>query len=258
MGIDLLSCDAKICTFDCIYCQLGKTLTYTNERKLYVPIEAVIKELEILPEIKIDHITFSGRGEPTLAANLGEAIKAVKLIRKEPIAVLTNSTLMDREDVRKELILADFVIAKLDACSQESLKKINNPVPAIEFGDIVDGIKQFRKEYNGKLALQVMFIEENKDKFAQLAYLVNYIKPDEVQINTPLRPCNIKPLPKEEILKIKEIFTSACKPTPCAQGVGKGEFRHKEINVISVYDERVLKDVLPVSDEDTLKRRGKV
>ena len=248
LGIDLLSQEEKICNFDCVYCQLGSTIKYTVERKIYVPIEKVIEELEALPNISLDYITFSGRGEPTLAENLGEVIKAVKLIRKEPLAVLTNGSLMGEDEVRKELALADFVVAKLDACSPESLEEINRPAKGIEFGSILDGIKEFRKSYQGKLALQIMFIDKNKDDVNKLIYLTNYIKPDEVQINTPLRPCNIKPLPKEEILKIKETFTSAC----------KGEFRRKEINVISVYDERIQKEVLSISDEDTLKRRGKV
>ena len=248
LGIDLLSQGKKICNFDCIYCQLGVTKKHTLERKIYVSVKEVIEELERLPAAQIDYITFSGRGESTLAENLGQAIKAIKLIRKVPVAVLTNSSLMDKEEVRKDLALADFVIAKLDAYSPDSLQEINNPAKDIEFTNVLEGIKEFRKSYQGKLALQIMFIDKNKDDVNKLIYLTNYIKPDEVQINTPLRPCNIKPLPKEEILKIKETFISAC----------KGEFRHKEINVISVYDERAPKDVLPVSDKDTLKRRGKV
>ena len=204
LGIDLLSQEEKICNFDCVYCQLGPTKRHTIERKIYVPVEKIIEELESLPNAILDHITFSGRGEPTLAANLGWVIKAIKLIRKVPVAVLTNSSLMDKEEVRKELALADFVIAKLDAYSQESLQEINNPHQDIEFANILEGIKEFRKGYQGKLALQIMFIDKNKDNIQKFAYLTNCIKPDEVQINTPLRPCNIKPLPKEEILKIKE------------------------------------------------------
>jgi wyosine [tRNA(Phe)-imidazoG37] synthetase (radical SAM superfamily) len=248
LGIDLLSQEKKICNFDCIYCQLGSTEEHTVERKTYVPVERVIDELGELPETNIDYITFSGRGEPTLAENLGQAIKAIKLIRKIPVAVLTNGSLIDKEEVRKELALADFVIAKLDGYSPKSLQEINNPTKDIAFTNVLEGIKEFRKSYQGKLALQIMFIDKNKDNIQKFTYLTNYIKPDEVQINTPLRPCHIKPLPKEEILKIKEIFTSAC----------KGEFRHKEINIISVYDERMQKEVLSISDEDTLKRRGKV
>mgnify|MGYP001765731397 FL=1 len=242
LGIDLLSQAEKICNFDCVYCQLGPVKQYISERKIYVPVKELIEEFEGLPDTDIDYITFSGRGEPTLAANLGEVIRAVKLIRKERIAVLTNSSLMGIEEVRKELTLADFVVAKLDACSPESLKAINRPAKGVEFGSIIEGIKAFRRNYKGKLALQMMFIDNNKNDVNKLIYLANYIKPDEVQINTPLRPCNIKALTKEEIIKIKDIFIASC----------------KGVNAVSAYDERVIKDTVSLSDEDTLKRRGKV
>ncbi len=242
LGIDLLSQENKICNFDCIYCQLGPIIKYTVERKIYVPVEKVIEELEELPNVSLDYITFSGRGEPTLAANLGEAIKAIKLIRKEPIAVLTNATLMDRDEVRKELILADFVVAKLDACSLESLQEVNRPSSNIEFSGILKGIEEFKKDFKGKLAIQIMFVDPNKDDVDNFIYLANYIKPNEIQVNTPLRPCNINPLTREDVLRVKDCFISVC----------------KGIHVISVYDERASRDVLSISDEDTLKRRGKV
>jgi len=242
LGIDLLSQAEKICNFDCVYCQLGPVKQYTSERKIYVSVKEVIAELGELPDTNIDYITFSGRGEPTLAANLGEAIKAVKLIRKEPVAVLTNSSLMGLDEVRKELALADFVVAKLDAYSPESLQEINRPATEIEFGGILEGLKAFKKSYQGKLALQIMFIGNNKNDVNKLIYLANYIKPDEVQVNTPLRPCGIKALTKEEILKIKDAYIASC----------------KNVNVVSVYDERVIKDIVSLSGEDTLKRRGKV
>ncbi|MDD4980106.1 MAG: radical SAM protein [Candidatus Omnitrophica bacterium] len=242
LGIDLLSQEEKICNFDCVYCQLGPVKKHTIERKIYVPVEKIIEELEMLPQTHIDYITFSGRGEPTLAANLGEAIKAVKLVRKEPIAVLTNSSLMGTNKAREELALADFVVAKLDAYSPESLQEINRPANEVEFGSILDGIKKFRKSYGGKLALQVMFMENNKVYISKYVYLANYIKPDEIQVNTPLRPCGIKALTKEEIFKIKGNFIASC------QG----------INVVCAYDERAEKSIVSLSDEETLKRRGKV
>lgn len=242
LGIDLLSQEEKICNFDCVYCQLGPTKKYTLERKIYVPVEKVVEELEKLPDTNIDYITFSGRGEPALAANLGEAIKAVKLIRKEPIAVLTNSSLIWLDGVRKELILADFVVAKLDACSPGSLQEINRTAKGVEFGSILEGIKEFKKSYQGKLALQIMFTENNKQDINKYGYLANYIKPDEIQVNTPLRNCDIKPLASDKITKIKACFALAC----------------KGINIVSVYDKRTPKVVRSISDEGTLKRRGKV
>ncbi|MDD5584909.1 MAG: radical SAM protein [Candidatus Omnitrophica bacterium] len=242
LGVDLLSQEEKICNFDCIYCQLGPVKKYTSERKIYVPVKEVIKELGALPGVNIDYITFSGRGEPTLAANLGEAIKTVKSIRKERIAVLTNSSLMGSDAVRNELFLADFVVAKLDAGSAGSLQEINRPAQGVGFESIFEGIKVFQKNYRGKLALQMMFVDNNKNDVNKLIYLTNYIQPDEIQVNTPLRPCGIRALIKEEILKIKDSFIASC----------------KGINVVSIYDARALKDIVSLSDEDTLRRRGKI
>jgi wyosine [tRNA(Phe)-imidazoG37] synthetase (radical SAM superfamily) len=154
---------------------------------------------------------------------------------------------MDKEEVRIELAAADFVVAKLDAYVQDSFRQINRPENDLEFGAVLDGIKQFRKEYSGKLALQIMFIEENKNNVAQLAYLVNYTKPDEIQINTPLRSCNVKPLPKEDILRIKEYFIDKC----------GFRFDGSKVDVISVYDTNARKEISPISSRDMLKRRGK-
>jgi len=237
LGIDPISCRDKVCTFDCVYCQLGKTVEFIRQRKAYVQMPDILQEIKTLPLVKIDYITFSGRGEPTLAKNLGSLIKAVRKIRKEKIAVITNSSLLGRQDVRRDLMRADFVVAKLDACSQKSFKAINKPMRGIGFYDILNGIKKFRKEYKGRLALQVMFINENRDDAPDIAKLAKEIKPDEIQINTPLRPCRAKPLSRQEILNIKEYF--------------------KDMNVISVYDVKK-KRVVPISSENTLKRRGKI
>ncbi|MDI6735047.1 MAG: radical SAM protein [bacterium] len=241
LGIDLLSQRHRICTFDCIYCQLGKGPHYEIERKVYVPTRNIIKELEMLSltqrEVlpQIDYVTLSGRGEPTLAENLGEVIKAIKAIRKEPVAVLTNASLIIKDKIRAELSLADFVSVKLDASSEESFELLNKPAPGIKFAESIDGIKQFRKEYGGRFGLQLMFIAQNKDNAPGLAELAFEINPAEVQINTPLRPCPTKPLSKEEISVIKGYF--------------------KGLNVVSVYDAKH-KDVKPINLEDTLKRRG--
>ena len=141
LGVDLLSREEKICSFDCLYCQLGQTDVHTTERKVYVPTEALLEEISALPpELQIDFITFSGRGEPTLAANLGTAIEAVKKVRREPVAILTNASLVDRKEVRAEMARADLVVAKLDACSDELLRLINRPAAGIVFDEILDGL----------------------------------------------------------------------------------------------------------------------
>jgi wyosine [tRNA(Phe)-imidazoG37] synthetase (radical SAM superfamily) len=238
MGVDLLSQKEKICSFDCIYCQLGKTTISDITRRLYIEQDEIIKEINALSEmLYIDYITFSGRGEPTLAKNLGPMIKAVKKLRHEPVAVITNSSLMNRQDVREELLYADFVIAKLDASSQESLALVNRPSQGIHFDAIIEGIKEFKKHFPGKLALQIMFMKENVQYAGDIARIVEKIRPDEIQINTPLRPCGIEPLGRGELSQIKDLFGS--------------------FHSISVYESQK-KIVRPISDDDTLKRRGKI
>jgi len=237
LGIDPLSQDEKVCTFDCIYCQIGETGFLTDERKTFIPVSEITDELNSLPPLEIDYITFSGTGEPTLAENLGEMIKAVKQIRREKIAVLTNSSLIHREDVQKDLFCADFVVAKLDAPSQKAFEQVNKPLNTIKIGNIIQSIKDFKSCYIGKLALQIMFIEQNKHYALEIAKIAKEISPDEIQINTPLRSCKVKPLPKQELDEIKQHFEG--------------------LNAISVYEAETRK-VESVSEENTLKRRGKI
>jgi len=236
LGIDLLSQDEKVCSLDCCYCQLGRIPAYTTERRLYVPTEKVLEEMAEVPDVEIDYLTFSGIGEPTLARNLGEAISAVRRIRREPVAVLTNASLISREDVREDLFCADYVIAKLDACSQASFEAANRPAPGIAWQDVREGLKRFRADFGGKMALQIMFVRANADLAAEIARTAGEINSDEVQINTPLRSCGEVPLSREIMGAIKSLF--------------------KGMNCISVYDAAKVR-VEPISKEHTMLRRGK-
>ena len=237
LGIDPVSQKEKVCSFDCIYCQIGKTGILTDQRDVFVPVEAVVREISRLPQVHIDYITFSGRGEPTLARNLGQMIGAVKKIRNEKIAVITNASLLERKDVQEDLLPADFVLVKLDAASQDVFENINRPQETIAYAHVIEGIRMFRRNFRGKLALQSMFVRENEHCAKQIAALARWIKADEVQINTPLRPSGVKPLSESAIQVIKSFFTDV----PC----------------VSVY-ENSKPVVETLSDEDTLKRRGKI
>jgi wyosine [tRNA(Phe)-imidazoG37] synthetase (radical SAM superfamily) len=237
LGIDPLSSGIKVCSYNCIYCQLGARVELTVERKKFINTGDVIEELKLLPEIDIDFITFSGTGEPALAENLGEMIKEVRRARPEKVAVLTNSSLLSRDDVGKDLSSADFVVCKLDAASQRVFEAVNRPLEGLKIDDVAASIKDFRKSFRGRLALQIMFVEENRAYAKDIARIAKDIKPDEVQLNTPLRPCAAKPLPRGELEGFKEYFEG--------------------LNVLSVYDARK-KEVAPVSRKDTLRRRGKV
>jgi wyosine [tRNA(Phe)-imidazoG37] synthetase (radical SAM superfamily) len=155
-----------------------------------------------------DYATFSGMGEPSLASNLGEAIRLVKSALKLPVAVLTNSSLIPKEDVRRELALADVVVAKVDAPTEELFRKINRPIRSQTLAEILKALQLFREEYHGKLALQMMFLEANRDYAAGMAKIAEQLSPDEVQINTPMRPCGVTPLTAKEVAAIEREFSN--------------------------------------------------
>jgi wyosine [tRNA(Phe)-imidazoG37] synthetase (radical SAM superfamily) len=236
LGVDPLTGKQKICSFNCIYCQIGETERLQAKRDVFVTPLQVIEELLRLPDITVDYITFSGRGEPTLAANLSSLIRAVKEMRDEKVAVITNASLLTCEEVRSDLRGTDLVVAKLDACTEESFQRINRPVEGIHLADVVKGLKEFRSSYQGKLALQIMLQPENRAEAEGIAKLSDEIEPDEVQLNTPLRPCAVQPLSPEEMEKIRPFFSSS---------------------VISVYEAEKV-EVRSVSGTETLTRRGKV
>lgn len=241
LGIDPISSFQKICTFDCVYCQAGRTEVLSNKREVFVPTEVLMHELRSVPDIALDYITFAGNGEPTLAKNLGEMIRGIKMFRTEKIAVITNASLIDRTDVVEDLLLADLVEAKLDASSAGSFQSVNQPMPEIRWEDIVEGLKAFRKVYHGHLTLQVMFVASNKSCAAALAKIAHQIGPEEVEINTPLRACAVKPLSIGDMEEITAIFRGICGGA---------------IKVRSVYEAKREKS-LPFCQPSTDRRRGK-
>jgi len=207
LGIDLFSPRGKTCSFDCTYCEWGATVHPLTERKEFVTLAELRNELERVEGVAADHATFAGGGEPTLASNLVRAIEIVRSTLKLPVAVITNSSLMPREDVRRELARADLVMVKLDASNEEIFNAVNRPFKGYTLAEIIQGIKRFREEYKGKLALQMMFVESNKGCAEEMAKIAGELSPDEVQINTPLRPCAVKPLSPQEIAAIRDKFS---------------------------------------------------
>ena len=237
LGIDLLSTTTKTCSFDCVYCQLGAGQP-ADERRELVSIHEVAASLEEVRHVPADYATFSGMGEPTLARKLGEAIEIARSLLHLPVAVLTNSSLLSREDVRQELARADVVVAKVDAPTEELFQQINRPCPSFHLADILNGISEFRRGFSGKLALQMMFVEVNKEYAAEMARIARDLLPDEVQINTPLRPCPVEPLSKEELDRIKREFSGLKR-------------------VVTVY-EATTPEVVPLHREETLRRRPRL
>jgi wyosine [tRNA(Phe)-imidazoG37] synthetase (radical SAM superfamily) len=188
LGVDLLCVDS-ICSFECVYCQLGKINQVTTERDVFVSTEKVLHDLENSEWKAADVITFSGSGEPTLAKNLGEVIEKIKGITDKPIIILTNSTLLNLPEVRKEIALADKIFCKLDAWSDETLRRIDRPHKSISLESIISGIRLLRWNFKGFLAIQTMILRPPKEsEIETFAEILSSIKPDEVQLNLPTRP----------------------------------------------------------------------
>ncbi|MFO7677471.1 MAG: radical SAM protein [Thermoplasmatota archaeon] len=207
LGVDLICSERKICSFDCIYCQLQKTKKITSQKESFIDLNTVEKELrEALQKTKPDVITLSGTGEPTLSKDIYNAVAMIRKHTSLPVAILTNSTMFSDKEVYEALLTLDIIVAKLDAPNEDIFQKINKPAKEITFKQTIDGIKMLRNHFSGRFALQMMFMNENKAYVSEMADLAREIKPDEVQINTPLRPCAVKPLTRLEIEEIEKEF----------------------------------------------------
>lgn len=238
LGIDPIASIQKVCNFNCTYCQLGclGTADAVSERRIFIPAMDIVQELKALDtDVVIDYITFSGNGEPTLASNLGEMIQAVKAVRSEKVAVITNGTLLGRQDVQADLRGADLVLVKLEAADEAVFQLMNHPAPGVTLASVISGIKAFRAVFQGRFALQIMFIEQNKGQAEAIARLAKDIGADEIQINTPLRKSLAKPLSPADMAELKAFFAGQ--------------------NVRSVYEEDK-KEYHPFDDQATARRHG--
>jgi wyosine [tRNA(Phe)-imidazoG37] synthetase (radical SAM superfamily) len=189
LGIDPIF-ETSTCSFNCIYCQLGNIQKVTSVVKVYVPTKKVIEDFQeaFNKNEKIDVITFSGSGEPTLAENLGDIILGIRNIAPSiPQYILTNATLLDNPAVVKNLNLLDKVILKLDAGNEESFQLINRPDEGITLEGVVQGILNFKKQYKGSIEVQTMFMPINTSDIETYANLIKKINPELVQLNTPKR-----------------------------------------------------------------------
>ncbi len=210
MGVDLLK--YKTCNLDCVYCELGRTACLTSCRDRFVPRQKVIREIELKRAEPFDHLTFAGSGEPTLSLDLGEIVTQAKKIVDTPVAVITNSTLLSSPSVRKEVSAADVVLPSLDAVSQTAFQAINRPAPGLMAAEMIQGLKDFRKEFSGEIWLEVMLVKGINDEEAEvIARAAEATQPDRIQLNTVVRtPAEpVEALSEEEMKRMLEIFPGA-------------------------------------------------
>jgi wyosine [tRNA(Phe)-imidazoG37] synthetase (radical SAM superfamily) len=189
LGVDLVP--FKTCTYDCIYCQLGRTTNKTIERRECVPLNDVLAELKERLATKPDYITLSGSGEPTLYSRLNEMIAGIRSMTDIPVAVLTNGSLLWQEEVRRQLMDAHLVIPSLDAGHSGMFQAVNRPHESISFDRMLEGLIAFREEYYGEYWLEVFLLAGHTaidSEISKIAECVGRIKPDRVQLNTATRP----------------------------------------------------------------------
>ncbi|MFP3868143.1 MAG: radical SAM protein [Desulfobacteraceae bacterium] len=192
LGVDLVP--LKTCTFDCVYCELGRTTHKTIERREYHPVAVIIQELQAYfdqAEVLPDYVTLAGSGEPTLNIGLGEIIKAVKQLTPVPVAVLTNGSLFFRPEVREGLVKADLVLPSLDSASPGIFRAINRPVAALDLEQIIAGQEAFRQEFKGQIWLEILLLRGINDDQAELEKMrqvIARLRPERVQLNTAVRP----------------------------------------------------------------------
>ena len=191
LGVDLTG--RKLCSLDCIYCQLGPTPRKTVARRRYVPIADIIAELKrtLRSKRRIDFITLSGSGEPTLNSQIGPLIKAIKKITTIPVAVLTNGTLLTNPRVFRALLTADVVAPSLDAASQSVFRKVNQPHESLKISRIAKALVDFRSKFTGQLWLEILFVKGVNDSAEEISCLVRRVQrinPDKVHLNTVVRP----------------------------------------------------------------------
>ncbi len=209
LGLDILP--FKTCSMDCVYCQLGAWGRTTVRRRDYVPVRAVLAQVRaaLASGVRIDAITFSGSGEPTLHAGIGRIIDGIKRMTAVPVVVLTNSSTLAGRANGRDILRADIVVPSLDAVTDRVFAKVNRPHPGMSADRIVDGLVRFRRRFKGRIWLEVMLVRGVNDgptHLRKLRQAIDRIQPDRVQINTVVRPPaekSARPLTAEELGRVR-------------------------------------------------------
>lgn len=192
LGVDLVP--HKTCSFNCVYCECGKTTLLTDRRAEYVPIQEVLAELNqfLSEKPQLDYITFSGAGEPTLHTGLGKVVNFIKKnFPQYKTALLTNGSLFFQKKLREEVAEIDLSLPSLDAADEKIYQQINRPHHKINVQQIVAGLTELKKVQRGKMWLEIFIIpglNDQPDHITKLKHVIHQIKPDLVQLNSLDRP----------------------------------------------------------------------
>jgi wyosine [tRNA(Phe)-imidazoG37] synthetase (radical SAM superfamily) len=249
LGVDVIP--YKTCTLDCIYCECGKTTCLTLERKRFVDPQIILEEIKeiVTGDKHIEYVTFSGSGEPTLNIDLGDIIKGIKQITDIPVAVLTNGTLLHKEDVRRDLMEAHLVLPSLDAVTPGTFARVNHHHKNLDIDHVIEGLKQFSKEFKGRIWLEVFIakdINDSKEELEKIYRVIKDIQPEKVQLNSLDRPPayeGIQPVEREVLDSILDQWQDV--PVEIVKRIRKREeiaafSRNLENNILNTINRRPL------------------
>ncbi len=246
LGVDLVL--PKTCTLDCRYCECGFTNQLTLERKEYVSAGEVIRELEqVIPTVGYcDVVTFSGSGEPTLSCSIREVSQTIKSLTNKPLVLLTNGTLLHKDDIMDDLRYIDVMIPSLDAADERTFRAINQPHPALQFSEYIRGLRQLKQVFAGKVWLEILLCRgynDSRDHLDRLRNEIHRIHPDAVQLHTVFRPSSdpsILPLTPAELHMIADILEIVPQQTATWESAYPDELTDEDIRerVLSVLRRR--------------------
>jgi wyosine [tRNA(Phe)-imidazoG37] synthetase (radical SAM superfamily) len=207
----------KVCTYSCLYCQVGRTIRMRIGRRLMQPPDAVVAAVEEKVAAahrggeRVDYLTFVPDGEPTLDENLGRALRALRPLGI-PVAVISNGSLLDRKDVRADLAEADWVSLKIDAVREETWRRVDRPHGRLRLGPILDGMREFAAEFSGQLVTETMLLADLNDAEAELratAAFVGALRPATAYLAAPTRPPAerwVRPATEAAMARAYEVF----------------------------------------------------
>lgn len=206
LGMNLLPCKIKVCSFDCIYCQYGPTRRkmIIPEPGIFPPMDDILSEIERALKEKegLDYITFSGNGEPTLHPSFGRIVEETVKLRDRiapevPTAILTNSSRLSEKEISRAVSLLNKPIAKLDTGDADTFRKINRPHPAVDFNKMLDGIRTMKNITIQSVLFDGPVSNSKGGNLEKLIEAMSYTEPVEVQIYTTIRP-----VPSASILQV--------------------------------------------------------
>ena len=246
LGIDLVP--LKVCTYDCPYCQVGKTTEKTLERREYVPVDGVLGEFDdwLAHGGQADCVTLAGGGEPTLHSRFGEVMEALGARCSLRRILLSNGSLLSLPEVRVAAAKADVVKATLSAWDQASYEALHHPHAALRFDVFVDGLKTFRQEFSGEYWLEVFVVpglNAEPEQMKRIARLAGQIRPDRIHLNTAVRPAQdgaVKPVSTAKMEELARLFgpnaevigAAVATPPELSPNLTAGELTERALSLI--------------------------